>query len=154
MAEAREHKTDIRDDDELEAKSSSVDTRGDQIEAMSASVTTILKSIGEDPKREGLLDTPKRYAKAMMFFTKGYTENLEEVCYAIFYETALHEAPFDSRIHEPCFWFWRTHERQVGGFHENLFFVIFCKMEVTSGELLKDYGPQTPIRPKGPYTFL
>ena len=80
MAEAREHKTDIRDDDELEAKSSSVDTRGDQIEAMSASVSTILKSIGEDPTREGLLDTPKRYAKAMMFFTKGYTENLEEVC--------------------------------------------------------------------------
>ena len=31
----------------------------------------ILKMIGENPEREGLLDTPKRAAKALMFFTKG-----------------------------------------------------------------------------------
>ena len=48
----------------------------DRIEVMKDSVTTILKSVGEDPTRQGLLDTPERYAKAMLYFTKGYTENL------------------------------------------------------------------------------
>lgn len=32
--------------------------------------------MGEDPNREGLLNTPERYAKALLFFTKGYEENL------------------------------------------------------------------------------
>ena len=44
---------------------------------MAGAVATVLKAIGENPQREGLLDTPERYAKAMMFFTKGYNANLE-----------------------------------------------------------------------------
>ena len=47
-----------------------------RIEKMSNAVKTILECVGEDPTREGLLDTPERYAKAMLFFTKGYTQNL------------------------------------------------------------------------------
>ncbi|KAF7731822.1 hypothetical protein EC973_008337 [Apophysomyces ossiformis] len=42
-------------------------------------VETILTCIGEDPEREGLLKTPDRYAKALLFFTKGYEENIREV---------------------------------------------------------------------------
>ncbi|KAG0166185.1 GTP cyclohydrolase 1 [Apophysomyces sp. BC1015] len=42
-------------------------------------VQTILSCIGEDPEREGLLKTPDRYAKALLFFTKGYEENIREV---------------------------------------------------------------------------
>ncbi|MEW6765482.1 MAG: GTP cyclohydrolase I FolE [Pseudomonadota bacterium] len=39
----------------------------------------ILGAVGEDLSRDGLLDTPKRAAKAMKFLTKGYHETLEQV---------------------------------------------------------------------------
>lgn len=40
---------------------------------------TILQCVGEDPKRDGLLDTPSRAAKAILFLTKGYEENVDIV---------------------------------------------------------------------------
>ncbi|XP_021341912.1 GTP cyclohydrolase 1-like isoform X2 [Mizuhopecten yessoensis] len=46
----------------------------------------ILKGLGEDTSRQGLLRTPERAAKAMMFFTKGYRENIKD---------ALNDAIFD-----------------------------------------------------------
>ncbi|NWB89582.1 GTP cyclohydrolase I FolE [Pseudomonas agarici] len=39
----------------------------------------ILLGLGEDPDREGLLDTPKRAAKAMQYLCHGYSVNLDEV---------------------------------------------------------------------------
>ena len=46
-----------------------------------------MECVGEDPDREGLLDTPERYAKAMLFFTKGYEENLRAIANgAVFHE--------------------------------------------------------------------
>ena len=39
----------------------------------------ILVGLGENPDREGLLDTPKRAAKAMQYLCHGYGQSLEEI---------------------------------------------------------------------------
>ena len=46
---------------------------------MQKQFTEILKQLGEDPTRGGLLDTPKRAAKAMKYLTRGYEQNLDTV---------------------------------------------------------------------------
>ncbi|KAK7483567.1 hypothetical protein BaRGS_00025241 [Batillaria attramentaria] len=46
----------------------------------------ILQDLGEDTQRQGLLKTPERAAKALMFFTKGYQERIQDV---------LNDAVFD-----------------------------------------------------------
>jgi len=48
----------------------------DKIESL---IRQLLIELGEDPEREGLLNTPKRVAKAFSFLTQGYRANLEEV---------------------------------------------------------------------------
>lgn len=42
-------------------------------------VKQLLSEIGEDPKRQGLLNTPHRVTKSLKFLTKGYTENIDEI---------------------------------------------------------------------------
>jgi GTP cyclohydrolase IA len=42
------------------------------IKSLSEKYEQIIVEIGEDPKREGLLKTPERVAKAMQFLTHGY----------------------------------------------------------------------------------
>src|SRR5688500_15353744 len=39
----------------------------------------LLAEIGEDPSREGLLDTPKRVEKSLRFLTSGYSANVDEI---------------------------------------------------------------------------
>jgi GTP cyclohydrolase IA len=52
-------------------------------QAMEA-VRTLLRWAGEDPAREGLLDTPKRVVKAYEEFFKGYTESPDDVLDKVF----------------------------------------------------------------------
>lgn len=46
---------------------------------MESAYKKIITECGEDLQRPGLLDTPKRAAKAMKFLTQGYQQNLEDV---------------------------------------------------------------------------
>ena len=47
----------------------------EKIEALMGHYREILKLLGEDPDREGLIKTPERVAKAMSFITKGYAQD-------------------------------------------------------------------------------
>ncbi|VVN22471.1 GTP cyclohydrolase I FolE [Pseudomonas fluorescens] len=47
--------------------------------ALSQSYREILIGLGENPDREGLLDTPKRAAKAMQYLCHGYEQSVEEI---------------------------------------------------------------------------
>ena len=49
----------------------------------------LLKEIGEDPNREGLIKTPSRVSKAWSFFSRGYNQDVDEIINdAIFNENA------------------------------------------------------------------
>ena len=48
----------------------------DRIEVL---VRQLLTELGEDPRREGLVDTPRRVAKALSFLTHGYRSDLDAV---------------------------------------------------------------------------
>ena len=47
----------------------------ERIEALMGHYREILRLLGEDPEREGLIKTPERVAKAMSFVTKGYAQD-------------------------------------------------------------------------------
>ncbi|KAE9371777.1 GTP cyclohydrolase I [Stipitochalara longipes BDJ] len=71
----------------LQRKEATEKETEERLAKLSGAVRTILECVGEDPDREGLLDTPERYAKAMLFFTKGYEENLRAIVNgAVFHE--------------------------------------------------------------------
>jgi GTP cyclohydrolase I len=58
-----------------------------RLDKLADAVRTIFECIGEDPEREGLRETPQRYAKALMYFTKGYEENVRDLVNgAVFHE--------------------------------------------------------------------
>lgn len=51
----------------------------DELEKMAKNNKEILKLIGEDPEREGLVKTPMRVAKAVQFMTQGYKMSAKKI---------------------------------------------------------------------------
>jgi GTP cyclohydrolase I len=49
------------------------------VDPIEGSIEAVLKELGEDPGRDGLLKTPHRVAKAMRFFTQGYQQDPAEI---------------------------------------------------------------------------
>ena len=59
-----------------------------RIEAIAGHYREIIKLIGENPEREGLVKTPMRAAKAMWFATQGYRQNPADVLRQAIFEYA------------------------------------------------------------------
>ncbi len=57
-----------------------------------AAVKTLLETIGEDPTREGLKDTPKRVVNALLELTQGYEQDPSEILSTVF------EEPYDDIV--------------------------------------------------------
>uniref|UniRef100_A0A7S3R2M8 GTP cyclohydrolase 1 n=1 Tax=Dunaliella tertiolecta TaxID=3047 RepID=A0A7S3R2M8_DUNTE len=63
-----------------------------KLERLSNAVRTLLLGVGEDIGREGLVDTPKRVAKALMEVSRGYRQvHTSALGEALFHEPIVHE---------------------------------------------------------------
>ena len=56
-------------------------------------VATMLKELGEDPGRDGLVKTPRRVAESMRFFTSGYEADPVSIL-----NGALFEVDYDEMV--------------------------------------------------------
>jgi GTP cyclohydrolase I len=54
-------------------------------------IEQVLNSLGEDPKREGLLKTPERVEKSLKFLTSGYQVNIDELVNGALYNENYNE---------------------------------------------------------------
>jgi len=60
-------------------------------EEFEQAITKVLELLGEDPKREGLLKTPNRVAKALQFLTEGYEQDPKEILNQALFSTSNDE---------------------------------------------------------------
>lgn len=51
----------------------------------------IIEALGEDPAREGLVNTPRRAATAMAFLTQGYRQDIDEIVNGAIFATTNSE---------------------------------------------------------------
>jgi len=75
------------------SRRSVADMKGVNLDDIAASYKNIIEQVGEDTNREGLLDTPMRAAKAIMFFTKGYEDTVQSVV-----KNAIFTEPTDEMV--------------------------------------------------------
>ncbi|MDE6325498.1 MAG: GTP cyclohydrolase I FolE [Duncaniella sp.] len=49
------------------------------VEALASHIKAIIELLGEDPAREGLVKTPVRAAKALLYVTRGYRQDADDI---------------------------------------------------------------------------
>lgn len=60
----------------------------ERIEKMAAHIRALIELMGDDPSREGLVKTPVRAAKALLFATRGYKQSGHDVMRQAIFEYA------------------------------------------------------------------
>jgi GTP cyclohydrolase I len=86
----------------------------EQVDPLKDNEDTVIRQlelIGEDPKREGLVETPRRYLKAMKELTAGYVEDPSKILSKCFNE------PYDEMVIVRDIAFWSLCEHHLLPFH-------------------------------------
>jgi GTP cyclohydrolase I len=65
----------------------------DEPDPLAGLITPLLKELGEDPGRDGLVKTPERVARALRFFTQGYQQEPAEIL-----NGALFDVEYDEMV--------------------------------------------------------
>ncbi len=76
----------------------------EKLDKLSHHYFEILKLIGEDPTREGLINTPKRVGKAMQFLTQGYDIDPKEILLSAMFKEDYREMVIvkDIEVYSMC----------------------------------------------------
>lgn len=72
----------------IEPETSEQPTRAD----VESAVRTIIRWVGDDPERDGLIETPRRVTRALQEFFWGYVQDPAEILRKTFEETAGYDA--------------------------------------------------------------
>jgi GTP cyclohydrolase IA len=67
--------------------------RGETDLPIAPHIEQILKSLGEDPERQGLKETPERVDKALRFLTSGYSTDIDKLV-----NNALYDVNYDEMV--------------------------------------------------------
>jgi GTP cyclohydrolase I len=62
-----------------------------QEESIASSIKEVLRMLGEDPAREGLIRTPERWERAMRFLMRGYGQSLDKIVNGALYTVTCDE---------------------------------------------------------------
>jgi GTP cyclohydrolase I len=65
--------------------------KGTESDPLEEAIQTLLREIGEDPQREGLIRTPDRVARSLRFLTSGYHQDLDKILNGAFFPVAYDE---------------------------------------------------------------
>jgi len=54
-------------------------SRGDLRRSIAPEIQRVIEALGEDPGREGLMDTPQRVSRSLQFLTSGYSVDIDKL---------------------------------------------------------------------------
>ncbi len=62
-----------------------------EADSLAEAVRSIIGQVGEDPERDGLLKTPQRVARSLLFLTSGYQQDVDKILNGALYDVAYDE---------------------------------------------------------------